>query len=61
MNTGILFNLWGFTPQYKSASDGIMLDMLLKSMEESEDGVFKQPSVESEANAARPGVCAAEG
>ncbi len=34
MNTGILFNLWGFSPNYKSASDGIMLDMLLKSMEE---------------------------
>lgn len=61
MNTGILFNLWGFIPNYKSASDGIMLDMLLKSMEELENGVFDQSGVESEIDAARPRICAAEG
>ena len=38
-NTGILFNLWGFTPNYKSASDGIMLDMLLESMEEKQNAL----------------------
>ena len=36
MNTGILFNLWGFVPDYKSASDGIMMDQLIKSMDESD-------------------------
>lgn len=61
MNTGILFNLWGFTPNYKSASDGIMLDMLLKSMEELENGVFDQSGVESKTDAVRSGVCPAEG
>ena len=47
MNTGILFNLWGFCPDYKSASDGIMLDMLLESMEERENGIFDQSGVKS--------------
>jgi len=39
MNTGILFNLWDFCPDYKSASDGIMTEQLMKSMEESEHGL----------------------
>lgn len=57
---GNTFNLWGFIPNYKSASDGIMLDMLLKSMEELENGVFDQSGVESEIDAARSGICTAE-
>lgn len=59
--TATIFNLWGFCPDYKSASDDIMLDMLLKSMEERENGVFDQSGVESEIDAARPRICAAEG
>lgn len=56
MSTGILFNLWGFCPDYKSASDGIMLDMLLKSMEERENGVFDQSGVKSADGAVRTGI-----
>ena len=39
MDTGILFNLWGFHPNYKSASDGIMTEQLMKSMEESDNAL----------------------
>lgn len=56
MNEVILFNLWGFIPNYKSASDGIMLDMLLKSMEERENGVFNQSGVKSADGAVRTGI-----
>ena len=41
----MLFNLWGFTPEYKSASDGIMLDMLLKSMEERKMAFSTNPAL----------------
>lgn len=60
MNTGILFNLWGFCPDYKSASDGIMLDMLLKSMEESEDGTNNESGVKSADGAVRKGIRTAQ-
>lgn len=56
MNTGILFNLWGFAPNYKSASDGIMLDMLLKSMEESGNGINNESGTESADGAVRKGI-----
>ena len=57
METGILFNLWGYSPNYKSASDGIMLDMLLASMEEKENGSsYEQSSTQSETHAVRPGI-----
>lgn len=61
MNTGILFNLWGFTPAYKSASDGIMLDMLLKSMEESQNGTNNESGVKSADGAVRKGIRTAQG
>ena len=60
MNTGILFNLWGFTPNYKSASDGIMLDMLLKSMEESGNAINNESSIKSADGAVRKGIRTAQ-
>lgn len=30
----MLFNLWNYNPPYQSASDGMMIEQLLKSMEE---------------------------
>lgn len=51
--TASLFNLWGFSPNYKSASDGIMLEMLLESMEEREHGVFDQSCIKSTDDAVR--------
>lgn len=53
METGILFNLWGFSPNYKSASDGITLEMLLESMEEKEYGVFDKSYIKSADDAVR--------
>lgn len=35
----MLFNLWNFTPDYLSASDGMMIEDAIKSMEESEDAI----------------------
>lgn len=56
MNEGILFNLWGFCPGYKSASDGIMFDMLLKSMEETENAINNESGVKSADGAVRTGI-----
>lgn len=33
----MLFNLWNYIPAYLSASDGVMIEDLLKSMEEPEN------------------------
>lgn len=36
----MLFNVWNYNPPYLSASDGMMIESLLRSMEESENGIF---------------------
>lgn len=53
----MLFNLWDYTPSYQSASDGMMIEDAIKSMEEGSADVSKQSHAESADGAARPGVC----
>lgn len=52
----MLFNLWNYTPSYQSASDGMMIEDAIKSMEEKD--VSEQFHAESADGAARSGVCA---
>lgn len=35
----MLFNLWNFTPGYLSASDGVIIEEMSKSMEEPEHAI----------------------
>lgn len=56
----MLFNVWNYNPPYLSASDGMMIERLLKSMEESENGIFNKPGVKSKTHAVGSGVCATE-
>lgn len=57
----MLFNVWNYDPPYLSASDGMMIENLLRSMEESENGIFDQSGVKSEVDAVGSGVCPAKG
>ena len=38
----MLFNLWNFTPDYLSASDGVIIEEMSKSMED-EDYALSEP------------------